>query len=41
MEQYYKFIFADGTVTVTKGLNKNELAWEEQQHGKLVNKIPL
>lgn len=35
---FYKFTFADGHVCWARGMNRNELKWEESKHGKLVSK---
>lgn len=35
----YRYQFEDGFIVVTY-LSRNELAWEETRHGKLVSKTP-
>lgn len=39
-EVWFKFVFADGTVCITRGFSKWELKVEEQKHGKLISKTP-
>lgn len=32
-----EYTFADGYITICKGMSKRELAWEESKHGKVVS----
>ena len=36
--KYYWFTFTDGYTVLARGFSKQELAVEEQKHGKLVRK---
>ena len=35
---WYRFIWADGTVTICRGYNKTEKTNMERKHGKLISK---
>lgn len=36
---WYRFIWEDGTVTITRGYDRTEMYHMVRKHGKLVNKI--
>lgn len=41
MKQWYKFTWADGTVTYAGRYNKIEKDVMERKHGKLISKVPV
>ena len=38
-DKYFWFTFADGYSVCVRGFSKQELAIEEQKHGKLLRKV--
>ena len=40
MKQWYKWIWANGVVTICKGYSKSEMRHAEKVNGKLLKKIP-
>ena len=37
MKKFKEYVFEDGYRCVVYGMSKNELAWEELKHGKLIS----
>lgn len=37
-ETWYRFTFADGYISICRGMSAQELSVEEAKHGKLISK---